>query len=58
MSAMRLCTDCTQGVVRDMGDGWGACPVCGREHDIATLPPLHTNREGAALLFQRKRQSR
>lgn len=55
---MYVCTGCANGIVRDTGDGWGACPVCGREHDVAMLPPLHTNREGAAFLFAHKRQGR
>lgn len=35
-----LCSRCQDGVVKDEGGGWGECPVCGQDHDIACLTEL------------------
>ena len=55
-AAMHLCTHCFEGIVRATAHGFGQCPVCAVEHDTACLPPLHTNREGAALLFAHRKE--
>jgi ribosomal protein L37AE/L43A len=37
---MYLCSRCREGIVKNDGSGWGECPVCGQEHDIACLTEL------------------